>query len=210
MENGKNKVLLVEGVDDKHVVTHLCVHHGIPESFGIKQLDGIALLLKNLPVEIKGSDVEVIGILVDANADTQGRWDSLRDRLEAASYPSVPASPVDGGFIAEPPPNTLLPRVGIWVMPDNSTGGTLEDFLRLLVKEENRPLLEHAQNSIDNIPDGQRLFGANDDTKALLHTWLAWQAEPGRPFGTAIKARYLDADLPEAVAFVDWLRRLFS
>ncbi len=42
-----------------------------------------------------------------------------------------------------------------------------------------------------------------------MHTWLAWQNKPGRPFGTAITARYLDADVPEATAFVAWLEKLF-
>ena len=210
MENIKGKILLVEGKDDEHVVVHLCILHAIEETFEIESCEGIEKLLESFPRRLMESEVKVVGTLVDANADIQARWDSLRNHLNPAGYPSVPASPVRGGFIAEPPPNTLLPRVGIWVMPDNSTGGTLEDFLRFLVKEENRPLLKHARNSIDSIPDGQRLFGENDDTKALLHTWLAWQAEPGNPFGTAIKARYLDADVPEAVDFVGWLRRLFS
>lgn len=210
MENNKNKVLLTEGVDDKHVVINLCVRHGIPESFEIKQFGGISSLLENLPVEVKGSDVEVVGILIDANADIQARWNSLLDRLKAIGYPSVPESPVKGGFVAEPPPDTLLPRVGAWIMPDNSTGGAIENFLHFLVKEENRLLLEHAQKSIDKIPDEHRLFGEKDDTKALLYTWLAWQKEPGKRFGMAITARYLDAHVPEAVAFVDWLRRLFT
>ncbi len=42
-----------------------------------------------------------------------------------------------------------------------------------------------------------------------MRTWLAWQEEPGKPFGTAITARYLDADAPPAKALVDWMRRLF-
>ena len=47
-------------------------------------------------------------------------------------------------------------------------------------------------------------------SKALIHTWLAWQQNPGRPMGTAIKAGYLQHDAPIALAFVAWLRRLFE
>ncbi|HYG36132.1 MAG TPA: DUF3226 domain-containing protein, partial [Clostridia bacterium] len=112
------------------------------------------------------------------------------------------------GTIVVPPPNTLLPRVGLWLMPNNQTNGILEDFLRFLVPTPN-PLLEHAQQSIDTIPNGHRSFTTNDEPKALIHTWLAWQQEPGRPFGTAITARYLDAGVPQATDFVNWLRQLF-
>ena len=48
-----------------------------------------------------------------------------------------------------------------------------------------------------------------DEPKAVIHTWLAWQEEPGRPFGTAIKARFLDPSVPEVDVLTAWLKRLF-
>jgi len=109
-----------------------------------------------------------------------------------------------------PPSGTLLPKVGVWLMPDNQSNGILEDFLRLLVPTPNE-LLGHAQQSINDIPDGHRLFASKDEPKALMHTWLAWQEEPGKPFGTAIKAQYLKANaaIPEVANLINWLRELF-
>ena len=46
--------------------------------------------------------------------------------------------------------------------------------------------------------------------KAEVHTWLAWQAEPGRPLGLALTRRYLDADHALAQRFHDWLVALFE
>jgi hypothetical protein len=46
--------------------------------------------------------------------------------------------------------------------------------------------------------------------KARIHTWLAWQENPGLPFGTAITARYFGADSQEALKFVNWFNLLFS
>ena len=42
-----------------------------------------------------------------------------------------------------------------------------------------------------------------------MHTWLAWQSEPGKPYGQAISAKYLNTDLPMAKTFANWLRRTF-
>lgn len=202
------KILLVEGTDDEHVVKHLCTHHGLPHIEEIAKLGGIENLVESFPVRLKESDVEAMGVLVDADTNIQTRWDSLRSRLITAGYPSVPNTPAAQGTIVAPPPDTLLPRVGIWLMPNNQTNGILEDFLRFLVPMPN-PLLEHAQESINTIPNVHRRFAAHDEPKALIHTWLAWQEEPGRPYGTAITTRYLDAGVPEAANFANWLRQLF-
>ncbi len=82
----------------------------------------------------------------------------------------------------------------------------LESFLRSLVPQPN-PLYDHAVNSVQEI--SQPLFSHSDELKAIIHTWLAWQKEPGRPFGTAISAQFLNANAPEAVALASWLKRLF-
>jgi hypothetical protein len=202
------KILLVEGTDDEHVVKNLCAHHGLQHIGEIERLDGIEQLIESFPVRLKESDMEAIGVVVDADTNIQTRWKSLRNCLLEAGYKTVPDTPAAKGTIVEPPRDTLLPRVGIWMMPDNQTNGTLEDFLRFLVPTPD-PLLDHAQASIDTIPNGHRRFKPNDQLKALIHTWLAWQEEPGRPYGTAIKSRYLDADVPLATDFMNWLRQLF-
>ncbi len=45
--------------------------------------------------------------------------------------------------------------------------------------------------------------------KAKIHTWLAWQKEPGKPLGQAITATYFNANAPHAQELIDWIRRLF-
>jgi hypothetical protein len=69
--------------------------------------------------------------------------------------------------------------------------------------------LKHAALSVDGIPDGERLFSEPDEIKAIIHTWLAWQKEPGKPFGTAITAKFLDPNVAQADVLVGWLKRLF-
>ena len=93
-------------------------------------------------------------------------------------------------------------------MPNNQTSGILEDFLRFLVPQPNI-LFDHAKASVAAIPEGERRFKQLDEPKAVIHTWLAWQEEPGRPFGTAITARFLDPNVPEVDVLAAWLKRLF-
>ena len=204
------RILLVEGSDDEHVVKHICGGHGIPELDEIKPLGSDSELLDSIPVQIKASeDGDIVGVIIDADTNMQGRWDSIRDRIDQFGYDSPPDQPSREGTILNSPERTLYPRLGIWIMPDNRTNGILEDFLHFLIPQPNQ-LLDHVVRSVDNIPEQELRFRKPDDVpKAVIHTWLAWQQEPGRPYGTAITARFLDADVPEAHVLVSWLRRLF-
>ena len=192
------QVLLVEGDDDVHVLRAICRGRGIPEPEVVPPRDGgIDALLRMLPGRLQESSEpgDAVGVVVDADTCLDARWQAIRDRLAAVGYQDAPASPDPSGTVLEAPSGSLLPRVGVWLMPDNSTPGILEDFLRFLVPRPDA-LFDHAFASVASLPE--RRFVDNDEPKALIHTWLAWQAEPGRPYGTAIAARFLDPDLPQA------------
>ena len=47
-------------------------------------------------------------------------------------------------------------------------------------------------------------------SKAEIHTWLAWQEEPGTPMGQAITKQYLDTNKELAKKFIGWLDNLFG
>lgn len=170
-----------------------------------RDVDG---LLEALPVQLKASDVGVLGVVLDADTNLDARWTSLKSRLVAAGYSNVPAVPSSSGTILVPPSGTILPRFGAWLMPDNTSRGILEDFLCFLVPQPSE-LFDHAKESVRRIPPGAQRFQDCDSSKALIHTWLAWQAEPGRPFGTAITARFLDPTMPQADLLAMWLKQLF-
>jgi hypothetical protein len=202
------KVLLVEGRDDEYVFKNLCGQRNIGRLDEIEPQDSVEKLLENFPVWLKESDIEVLGVVLDADTDPSARWDAIESRLTKAGYTGVPRQPSPEGTILVPPPGTELPRFGVWIMPDNTSAGILEDFLRFLVPAGGR-LLEHVETSVAGIPVGERRFTEADKPKAIVHTWLAWQEEPGRPYGTAITAKFLDPHVPEADVLVAWLKRLF-
>lgn len=202
------KILLVEGIDDKHVFLHICRNRNVPlPDDAVKSLEGVDQLLEDFSVRLNVSEEgDIIGLVVDADDDMTSRWESLRNRLIEKGYLGVPDEPVAVGTILDPPVDTLKPRVGIWIMPDNRTNGVLEDFLKFLVPEGSR-LFDHVESSVAAIPE--RRFGESAKPKAVIHTWLAWQKEPGKRLGTAIKARYLDPGVAQVDVLVSWLNRLF-
>ena len=199
--------LLVEGKDDLYVVCSLLEYYQVPEVFKIKSKDGIENLLETLDVELEESGLVRMGILVDADQNLAVCWQSLRDRLHRFGYTVVPQDPDPLGTVIV---QNDLPVAGIWVMPDNHLPGMLEDFIGFLVPDGGRSLWERAGRAVDGIPPEEKQFPPERRSKAHIHTWLAWQEEPGKPMGQAITARYLDPDVAEARAFIAWIHRLFE
>ena len=94
-------------------------------------------------------------------------------------------------------------------MPDNRRAGALEEFLRDLV-DTGDSLLAIADRSTHHAKEEGAHFPVSAMSKAVLHTWLAWQERPGLPYGSAIRARYFGHDSAAALAFVEWFKRVFT
>ena len=203
------KILLVEGKDDEHVLKHICGNRGILPPDEIKDYDGKDELLESIPVRLKASKElgDAVGVVIDADTDMYSRWQSLRGIFTQVGYQNIPTQPNPQGTIIEPPAETILPRTGVWIMPDNQAPGKLENLLRQMVPGTDA-LIGYATDVVNDIPE-QR-FIQNDKPKAVIHTWLAWQSEPGRPYGTAITAGFLDHNVPQVNVLVSWLERLFN
>ncbi len=204
------KILLVEGTDDEHVLKHICGNRGIPHLDEVEKYGGIEKLLESLGVRLSllNGEGDVIGIVIDADTDISARWQSIRERITNIGYQNVPDQPDPDGTILDSPAGTYLPRLGVWIMPNNQTSGILEDFLHSLVPQPNI-LFDHARDSVAAIPEGERRFKQLDEPKAVIHTWLAWQKNPGLPFGKAITASFLDPNVREVDVLAAWLKRLF-
>lgn len=200
-------VLLVEGADDQHVIHHLCNFAQIPRNLiTVKATGGYTRLYESLKQELRASELEALGIVVDADVAVEQRWQALRRRIAELGYEQLPESPLPGGTIVQ---QQHKPTVGVWLMPNNVLPGMLEDFVRFLVPEADR-LWPFAENAVNQLPAYQRRFALQHVMKAQIHTWLAWQEEPGTPLGHAITKRYLDATAAHAQLLIQWLRALFQ
>lgn len=193
-----DRVLLVEGQDDKHVVAHLCTQSGLARNFDIVPKGGFPELSRSIPVELAVSGRLALGVVVDANDNPGARWQAVRDRCKGRGI-ALPSHPDPEGVVVEG-----RPRVGVWIMPDNQSPGQLEDLVAAMIPAEDVvwPL---AQDFVDRIPEPERPRPA---IKAQVHAWLAARAEASR-MGAAIGMGHLDASSLAVAGLINWLRHLF-
>ena len=201
-------ILIHEGKNEGYVVRALATRHRYSVACEFVDATGFDPLCKQLSDGYLklGTDLRRIGIIIDAEIDLRSRRQPIRNILVRVGYENVPHEPdVDGTIIAE---NQDWPRVGIWIMPDNRLPGMLEDYVASLVPEGD-PLWVQARRCLGEatVIDGSL---SSRQTKALVHTWLGWQKEPGTPFGTAIINHSLDSTGPHVDRFLVWLRRVFD
>lgn len=216
-ESTARSQLRVEGVDDKHSVIHLLILNGIayhpddlkksdpnlPEIFDTK---GVIALIDSVEVAVKSNKDRTVGFVLDADKSPIDRWKSIADRLKRVGVVDLPDTIPPQGYIGES--LAFKTRVGVWIMPDNVVEGKLENFLRSLIQEKD-PLIGHAESASKHAKTLGAKFSEPDQIKAIIYAWLAWQEEPGKPLGLAMKARYFQHDSPVAKAFVGWFQDLY-
>ena len=216
METKSKKILLVEGKTDLHVVAHLWKSHGLPEKyFHIEACGSDKELLASLRAFLSAPEEgrpKQLGIILDADTrDASARWDAIKNCLAKGSYapyanymPSEDLS--SAGTLIEG--SGKYPNVGVWIMPDNLSAGMLEDFLAQLAPAE---AMEFAKKCVADAKDrGVSSFKDVHQSKAEIHTYLAWQDEPGNPLGISIDAAALDVHLPVVKEFIEFLKKLFE
>lgn len=207
----KSMTIYVEGRDDQAVIEAL---------LDVKSITGVSVkscdsdrgvnkeLEKYLSTIAKGSGPnDIRAIVLDADNGPASRWASFSNILvNNGGYTGIPRDPDPRGTVVR---CEGKPTIGIWIMPDNSTLGMLEDFVLLLIPEKDK-LLDYAKSCIEKMDPSIKLFGDCHKSKVLVHTWLAWQKKPGKPMGTCIKSGALESSRPAAIDFFNWLENLRS
>lgn len=159
---------------------------------------------------LDNSSLTNIGLVVDANeAGVPARWRAIRSiLLEKVPEEVVTGVSLEANGVVITGEN--LPVIGIWIMPDNQSTGYLEHFVAGMVPDDDR-LWYYAEETIQGLEtEGLSRFSPVKRQKALLHTWLSWQAEPGRPLGQAVEMGYLNARDQAMDAFAQWFQRVFQ
>ncbi|MYG63190.1 MAG: hypothetical protein F4025_09830 [Synechococcus sp. SB0669_bin_7] len=214
MATPERSKLYVEGRDDSHAIGHLLHRHGIQclikgregddNATEISAKDGKGPMLDSIRTHVEMSDGRSVGFVLDADDNPQARWSAVRGRLQGFELDLPEDMPVNG-YVGV---TKYQARVGVWLMPDNQRAGALEEFLADLVTQGDS-LLGLAECSTEKARSKGATFPDTERAKAVLHTWLAWQKDPGLPYGTAIKAQFFDHNSHRALAFVAWYGRLF-
>ena len=197
--------MLVEGNDDFNVVWRIAEISSLPQ-FHIQQAVGINNLLAQIETLVNFPGRRAVGIIVDANDDLNARWQAVSNEL-ALSGITLPQTPDPAGTII--PAQNDLPRIGLWLWPDNRNPGELEDFIISLIPE-NDPIWPLSEDYINNILAHQlNKFPQGKKSRAQVHAWLAVREAPRR-MGQAIESRDLNPTAPPFAAFATWLTRLFT
>lgn len=195
--------VLVEGGDDKHFVEHF-LKATIQCDIEVTPCRNITGLLAIAATYVsQESSVGLLAIICDADADPSKRWKEIRKAL-TDTY--VPEQPDPNGTLVE---FSRGQNLAIWMMPDNGSPGAVEDFLSTIRVQNERQttLAAHAKTTLAAIKREDRLFEAKDENKAELRTWLAWQKEPGAPFGLAVNLGCFDLEHDAAKRFAAWFQR---
>ena len=157
--------------------------------------------------ELDPREIQFLGVVLDADDDAHLSWLLVKSWFVDA-FPELPVNLPKAGYVSNV--NWRGQRLGVWIMPDNQSVGSLETLLKTLVRPESKAVIEHAVKACDEAT----LLGAPFKTvhaeKAHVFTWLAWQDQPGRNLKPADFANIFDATTAPAQPFVAWFRKLFD
>lgn len=199
--NSRIGALLVEGQRDKYVVKEILKRHQINLPFEIIVKNNIDQLLDGIVPEILASRSRSVGILADANDDLSRRWSEIRDRVHDGGI-ELPGNPDQLGCIVE---TNGKPRIGVWLMPDNTSTGELEDFVAAMIPagDEVWPLSKVYISTIS-----EPVFTEKKRVRAQLYAWLATRKNP-KHISTAIEDKDLEVNGDLCQLLIAWLNGLF-
>ncbi len=86
--------LLVEGNDDQHVVWNFCKHFSLEKTFDVIDCESDDNLLKEISIRLK-TDIQTLGIMMDADVNLGSRWQQLRDLLLKSLWRSILGKIID-------------------------------------------------------------------------------------------------------------------
>ena len=201
-------ILVVEGMNDRHVIRHLCERAEPALTFGIHDYQGIDNVINRIRAYANSPDRPAVGFVLDADDGPNQTWRRVAGQLTSA-LPAIPlpTGPNPSGVIIPEDTSIGNPRIGIWIMPDNSTDGELENFVAQMIPDDD-PVWPLSQKYIDSIPPQHRKFAPGKSLRAQIHAWLATREDP-RQMGLSIRARDLVVNNLLSQTFLSWLTNLF-
>lgn len=214
-------LLLVEGRNDKNAIFQLVrLRYGADPAFEISDCGGDDGVLRKLSGRLAdgNSPQKVLGLILDTDIEgstevdaIQRRWTQLKNKI-TAGY-DLPDDFPETGLIVDPLPGRKakgsLPRIGVWLMPNNKAFGMFEDMLMesLGAKEKNYTTNVVKQAKTDEIAT----FHDSHLSKAVIRTYIAWQEPPDVQYlGLAIQEGHFQNIEAACAQFLDWLGRLFD
>jgi hypothetical protein len=207
--------MIVEGYDDLYSIASLMgAHIEWPTDkkkapVYINLGNGAEEILKEgtLSTFLKSSVIKCFGVLLDADAVPVNRYNGVRARC-IPFFPLMPLTLPPSGLIVDNLEEKK--RLGVWIMPNNVSEGSLETFLRYLVPNPQEPVWTHAVESVETAKTIGCACKESHTAKANLYTWLSWQDPPGQSPGQCLTKKILEPQSASATPFVAWFRGLYT
>jgi hypothetical protein len=172
---GREEEVFLGALMRKHAITGVQV-----ENYGGK--NQLRRYLRNLHFRSGFSGLSSLGLLRDADVDAAGAFASVQGALRDAG---LPCPSTVGVWSAQ------KPKVGVFVLPDGSAPGMLEDLcLHSVAKDTARPCVERYFQCLDE----QQVGRPENLSKARTRVWLASRERPDLLLGEAAEKGYLPLD----------------
>lgn len=214
-----DRVLLVEGESDRSFFEEICKTLGLHTSVTIappKDVGGSHNtkegVLNHFPIllnQLGDAQITRLAIIVDADSeDNGGGYQRAIERVAniVQPYGFTLASDSVGGVIFQH--DDGLADFGMWVMPNNSDEGMLEDWIKNCIHPDENELFAHAEAVVDTLP--QTKFKSIHISKAEVATWLAWQKKPGHGLYHAVEENLIDTNSILFKELCDWLNHIYG
>lgn len=199
-----DRLLLVEGPDDRNFFDALIRRRLGDTGSDIQVVDvGGARAFKDRIVAVRDLAAaktrrrpHAIGIVRDADRNPTGAWQSVRDAVAAANL--------------QPPERSAefsdaSPRVGIFIVPDSESEGTLETLCMRSVAR--KPAAHCVERYLTCLDEREAMSSRNRD-KSFAHAYLASRRDPVARVGEAARQGVWNFDHPTFAALDNFLRRL--
>lgn len=202
-------VLACEGVDDAEFFRRMLDYLRI-SGVSIRTYDGKSRLptfLLGLRDSTEFESVRAVGIVRDADSNALSTFQSMADRLRRLKLPCPQRA---GGFqssICEI--DGIVRTVGVFVMPDGSSAGELEDLCLAAIGAD--ASLTCVQEYLECVHARTGVACAEKDlAKARLNAWLSSRQNPSLRLGHAVAARDIPPDSPVFAPIRRFLTQLAS
>lgn len=216
------KTLVVEGITDKFFFEYLCKKNNFDVNIsvetpsnilnsGYNTKQGVFNILQILIKQLADSSIERIGIIIDCDYIKDGGGvtnviNQIHSKIKDYGYSSPYKTFTNNTGIYFEGENDL-PKLGVWIMPNNKDEGMLENWLLDLPSLQEQQFLQYVKQIISEIPNPK--FSKIHEAKAITNTWLAWQTKPTQDFSSLFKSNLIDEQHKNYTYWLDWMREIF-
>lgn len=193
---GHSNLFIVEGKDEKNVIEAFLDRFGNVETpYRIHSTDGIDNMgnfLRLLPRLPGFEELRSIGIVADADNDCNNRFKSIVSFLESVNL-EAPHAP---GIVT-----SSIPKIGVFIMPNNKDNGCLEDLFVLTVS--NTPIYSCISSFFECA--AEKGFIPRRRSKAFSQAVLSCNQEFVKDLGVGAKKGYWDFNHNSFKAFREFI-----